>query len=395
MQKNKPKILHVSPSYFPAHRFGGPIQSVYQLNNELSEHVDIEIITTNAGLLTDSKIIPNQKTFLKNIPIIYFSFFGYEHYNFSIKLLVFLFKNIKKYDLVHITAVWNFPVFATALACWIFKKPYIISPRGTIYAETMALGSSVFKKIYYQLIAKWCLKNAAKIHYTSEDEKSKVEHFLDLKNGFVLANGLDFQHFNDVEKLSFPDFIPQKEYILFLGRIDPKKGLDILLIAFQKLLMQFPNLNLIIAGPDSNNYKSKLEQEINRLQINENVIFVGEVLGKQKLSLYKFAKIFVLTSYSENFGMTVVEAIACKCPILISDKVGIWNELTDANAGEIVETNSESILHGLINTLNLPKQEIEIRIKNALDLAHQKYNIKNIALSFSDIYKEIISNDKT
>lgn len=384
----------MSPSYFPAHKFGGPIQSVYQLNNHLSEYVDIEIVTTNAGLKNNSDVIPNKQTKLNNIPITYFSFLGYEHYNFSIKMLIYLLKNVKNFDIVHITAVWNLPVFAASFACWLFKKPYIISPRGTIYAETMALGSSLFKKIYYQLIAKWCLKNASKIHYTSRDEMQKVEQFLGLKNGFVLANGLDFEQFSSIEKLKFPDFIPQNDYILFLGRIDAKKGLDILFEAFQKLIIDFPNLNLIIAGPDSNNYKIELQKQIIELNSAENVIFVGEVLADNKLSLYKFAKFFVLTSYSENFGMSVVEAMACKCPVLISDKVGIFEEILENNAGEIVKTNIDSVVIGLKKLMIMTNDEREIRVNNALNLVHRKYYIKYISESFSAIYKEIINKNE-
>lgn len=390
MQKTNLKVLHVSPSYFPAHRFGGPIQSVYQLNNELYKDVDIEIITTNAGLENDRSIVPNQKSNINDIPITYFSFWGYEHYNFSIPLFIYLLKNVRKFDLVHITAVWNFPVFAASFACRIFKKPYIISPRGTIYPETIALGSSIFKKIYYNLIAKWCLKFASKIHYTSTDEQEKVEKYLALNNGFILPNGLNFSQFDDIENVVFPDFIPQKKYLLFLGRIDPKKGLDILLIAFQNIVTDNPDLILIVAGPDSNGYKSELQKQIDKLGLSENVIFVGEVHGKQKMGLYKYAKLFVLTSYSENFGMTVVEAMACGCLVLISDKVGIAAEIKGNQAGIITETNPQSIINGINFALTLSKTETEQLKKNATIFINQYFNIRNISISFLNVYKNII-----
>lgn len=388
MKNSRLRILHVSPSYFPAHTFGGPIQSVHILNKNLSQFVDIEIFTTNAGLKKDKNIQPNKKTFLENIPITYFSFWGYEHFNFSIPLFFQLLFKVRNYDLVHITAVWNFPVWAASFACRLFKIPYIISPRGTIYPETIQMGSSKFKKIYLKYIAFSFLKNASAIHYTADDEKNKVEKFLNLNNGIVIANGISISE--NQTTLPFPEFIPQMDYILFLGRIDKKKGLDILIPAFSEVCKSYPNLLLIIAGPDSNGYIKDVENCIKTNQIEDKVILTGQILGNRKNQLFKHAKAFVLSSYSENFGMAVVEAMANNCPIVISNQVGIFDDIITFDAGIVTETTVNSVKNGILEVLN-NSIKTNFNVKNALNLIKQKYEIGAVTNSFIDTYKNILN----
>lgn len=383
------KILHVSPSYFPAFKFGGPIQSVHLLNTELAKNlIEVDVYTTNAGLQTDKTIIPNSWSLLNEVRVKYFSFLGYEHFNFSVKMLIALYKNLPKYDMVHITAVWNFPVLAASWLCWWHKIPYIISPRGTIYSETIAIKSSTFKKIYLKLFAERFLHNASAIHYTSQDEKDQVESYLGLVNGFVIANGISFNQF-EMPKIqsSIVDTYPTP-YILFLGRINKKKGLDILFEGFAKLLIVHPNIHLIIAGHDNDGYKAELDILARELKISANIIFAGPILGDEKTKLYKNALFFVLTSYSENFGMSVVEAMACTCPVLISDKVGIADTIQGNNAGLIVKTNPPSIYNGLIQLV----EKIELRTEfaqNGYQTVQKLYSIDNVAKEFIIVYKKL------
>lgn len=380
----------MSPSYFPAHSFGGPIQSVHLLNTHLCKCIDLEIYTTNAGLTNDTNITINKKTFIGNTPITYFSFLGYQHFNFSIYMFFALFKNVRNFDLVHITAVWNFTSLAAALACQFHKIPYIVSPRGTIYPETMAMGRASFKAWYMKYLALPFLKKSAAIHYTAEDEMQKVQQHLGLQNGIVIANGIAAVK---NKKTAFPEFIPNTEFLLFLGRIDAKKGLDLLIDAFRDTSKINLNLILVIAGPDSNGHLQVIKNKIKLHNLQQKVVFTGQVLGLQKQQLYCHAKAFILSSYSENFGMAVVEAMAYGCPIIISNQVGIYKDILQYNAGIVTETTIESVKNGILEAISSPDNNIKM-IENAQKLVHQKYDISQVAKEFLQLYTSIINTKK-
>ena len=136
-----------------------------------------------------------------------------------------------------------------------------------------------------------------------------------------------------------------KKYILSLGRISKKKGFNLLIPAFSKLIREY-DLNLVIAGPDNEGYKKEVEHIVKKENLEERIIFTG-LIDDEKWSLYKKALMFVLPSYSENFGMTVVEAMACETPVVVSDKVGIYKEVENAKAGIIVKTEVDSLYEGM------------------------------------------------
>lgn len=382
------KLLHVSPSYYPAFKFGGPIQSVHLLNVELAKQgVIVDVFSTNAGLLGDNSIKLKEWNERSGIRIKYFPFVGYEHYNFSISMLVALFKSVQKYEVVHITAVWNFPVLATCMACWWHKVPYIISPRGTIYPETINIKSALFKKTYYLLFAQKCLAKASSIHYTSKDEKDSVEKYLGLTNGVVIANGIDLSEFGQTTSQNIAQ--NPKPYMLFLGRINKKKGLDILFEAFAKLTIIHPDLTLFIVGHDNDGYQMELEKLATDLNITPKIKFTGPLQGTEKVNMYRNATLFVLSSYSENFGMSVVEAMACGCPVVISDKVGIADHIAAKQAGIVVQTNAESICKGIRLLIEDPLLRTSIAL-NGLQTAQSDYGIQCVASAFVKLYKQFM-----
>ena len=380
------KILHVTPSYLPAYQFGGPIKSVHLLNKYLVKNgVEVNVITTNAGL--DSTIYkPNKWHNIDNVKVMYFNFFGYIHYNFSISLFIYLINNVKNFDVIHITAVWNFPVIAASTACWLSNKKYIISPRGTIYKETIELKSSYFKKIYYFLFAKFSLQNAEYIHFTTNDESEKVLSYLKLKaKPLVIPNGIEL-----VDNQIIITKNNSEKYFLFLGRLSKKKGIDILLDSFAEFKKNNKSHKLYIVGPDEENYKLHLEHQIQILGLESEIIFKSLTQGEEKNLLYKNAEAFVLTSYSENFGMTVVEAIQNNCAVIISDKVGIYKDLEKYNASIVCKLDKISIKNALEKMTINDESKLEM-IKNANTCINELYEINAISKKFIKIYNDILN----
>jgi glycosyltransferase involved in cell wall biosynthesis len=386
------KILHVIPSYFPAIQFGGPIQSVHLLNRSLVEQgVQVNVFTTNAGLENQKGYQSERWQELGGVKVKYFPYFGYVHYNFSVSLLKALFKSVKEYDLVHITAVWNFPVLAASLACRLHGVPYVISPRGTIYPETIALGSTFFKKLYYRLFARSCLNHAKAIHYTAHDEHQKVSQYLRLKPAvWIIPNGVDLkalQSTNDMNLRQQSSKLPSDApYLLFLGRISRKKGLDILIKAFGLLAASHPNLLLVVAGPDEEGYLQEVVRLIEGEGLQNRVVITGLLRGEEKIEAYRRAKLFVLSSYSENFGMSVVEAMACGTPVVISDQVGIYQDIERHQAGIVTRTTPESVAAGMQELLTNPDLCARVSTRG-LQLVQSHYDIDAIARSFINSYQ--------
>lgn len=383
------KLLHISPSYYPAFRFGGPIQSVHLLNKALvKKGIKVDVLTTNAGLSkTHSAERIGQWKDVDGVRVKYLNFIGYEHYNFSLQILKQIWKIIDDYDLVHITAVWNFPVLAGAIISLIKKKTYIISPRGVFHQEALNSKSALIKKLYFNLFAKYYLKKAAAIHYTSEFEKEESENILKHNKSFIIPNGTDLSII--AQSAESKPVLNDEKYILILGRIDRIKGFDLLLPALANVFAKFNDLKLVIAGDDAAPYAQEVKKMIEDLKISERIIFTGQVIGEKKWSLYKNAFMFVLPSYSENFGMSVVEAMACGCPVVISDKVGIYKEVLDNNAGIIVNTTVDSVEEGILKLLNDEKLRMTIAA-NGRAMVEKYYDVDKVADKMLEQYKNFV-----
>lgn len=389
------KILHIIPSYYPAFKYGGPVESVHLLNKALVKAgIAVSVLTTNAGLEDNENVKIYQWESIKGVQVKRFPYYFYEHYTFSPQLFLAALREAKNYDLIHITAFWNFPVLAGSLASLLNKKPYIISPRGMLYDEAINLKSKTIKQIYFNLSGKHYLKKVNAIHFTSEDEQDNVANIFKIfSRSFVVPNGLDLSKYSKLpDKGLFIRKYPvlqDKKYILFLGRINKKKGIDLLLQSFYSLSKEDERLMLVIAGPDNDGYKKNIENEIKKSNLAEKVLFTNLLTGDEKLQSYVDAEVFVLPSYSENFGMSVVEAMICGIPVIVSNKVGISNEIKKYNAGVVTFLNKNDLTVALKNVIN--SVELKSRIKlGGKKLVEEMFNIEIVAKLMIEEYKKTI-----
>jgi glycosyltransferase involved in cell wall biosynthesis len=392
------KILCVIPSYFPAFQFGGPIYSVHGLNKILAKKgIDVTVYTTNVGL--DNRVPVDKEVVVDGVKIIYFrytrffEFLGTSGWQFCFPMTRALKKNVKTFDIVYIVAIWNFPATVAAHYCREYKKPYIISPRGLLYPSTA--GKKIWKKLpYYYLAAKRDLTCASAIHYTTEDEERKCHLPLGFKNrAVIIANGIDLSDFNDLggrKRLRDSFHLKNKNVILFLGRINWKKGLDILVKAYALLAQRRDDVHLLIVGDDQRSYAEKVRRWIGDYGIPDRVTFTGMLTGREKLEAYAGSDLFTLPSYSENFGMAVLEAMACRLPVVISDQVGVSKEVSEAKAGLIVDTDAKQLAEGMEHLLDNP----HIRKKmgeNGRQLVEEKFLLDTVAKKMINVYAEIIN----
>lgn len=386
-------ILHIVPSYYPAIKYGGPIQSVFYLNRALvKKGVNVDVLTTTSGLKNHEGLINSGWINDKGVRIKYLPYYFYEHYTFSPMLLFQALSECKKHDLVHITAIWNFPVLAGSVSSLLAKKPYVISPRGMLHSGAIDSKLSGVKKVYYNLIAKHYLDRASAVHFTTEDEKNNVASFLSVNRSFVVPNGIDldiFRHLPEegIFKSKYP-ILKDKKYILFVGRINKNKGLEILVSAFEKLINDNKDLYLVLVGPDEG-YIKTLQSILKSKCLLDRTLFTGILDGYEKLSAYVDAEAFIAPSYFENFSMSVVEAMACKKPVIISNKVGIYKEVEKANAGIVVNLDSQELYFAIKKLLENTNYR-DLITANVRKLIEEKYDIEIVADMMINEYRKII-----
>jgi len=407
------KLLTIIPNYWPAFLHGGPVISVHYLNRALvRKGIDVTVYTTNVDLA--KKVPPNEEVNIDGVKVTYFRFsnlfefiapFGWQ---FSWRMTRALKERLKAFDLIYIVTIWSYPTIVAAYYSRLYRKPYVLAPRGMLYPETF------FKKAwkkwpYYHLVVKKDLESASAIHYTTEDEAEKTQSFLGLNNHTIIVpNGIELSEFSDLPdreqlKVRYP-YLKDKKTILFLGRVNWKKGLDILVKAYAMLTKDRKDLHLLIAGPDEKGYSEKVKRWIRKYKMSyidfrlrgkdrkedAQVTFTGMLTGKEKIEAYAASDVFVLPSYSENFGMTVVEAMACGLPVVISNKVGIYKEIERNKAGIVIDMNAQNLYQGIKLILENPNLREEIAI-NGRKLVEEYYDIDKVADKMIAAYQEILT----
>lgn len=253
---------------------------------------------------------------------------------------------VREADVVHIHSLFLFHVWAAARACRRHAKPYLLRPHGTPdpFIRRRRQGA---KRVLGLLFQDRVIREAAALHWTAAEEGALAAPATFGTRGVVVPNGLDLAEFASLPgpgalRARFPE-IGERRIVLFLSRLNFKKGLDLLIPAFARVAARRPDLHLVIAGPDDG-MEAAARGWVAEHGIGARTSFAGLVSGAAKLAALRDAACFALPSYSENFGIAVVEAMACGLPVLISDKVNIWREIAGAEAGAVARTEIDDVV---------------------------------------------------
>lgn len=226
-------------------------------------------------------------------------------------------------EVIHNHSLWMMPNVYSGQIARQYKIPLVVSPRGTLSEWAMQSGSMV-KKVFWPLLQYPSIVHATCFHATANSEYEDIRRMGFRQPVAVIPNGIDI-----------PELLPKVEKdrrtLLFLGRIHPVKGLDILLPAWGEVQNRFPDWYLKIVGPDNRGYLTEMQRLANELRL-QRIEFSGALFGDKKWRAYRDADIFILPSYSENFGMSVAETLAAGTPAIVS-KGAPWSELNTHNAG--------------------------------------------------------------
>lgn len=383
------RILHVVPTYIPAYRYGGPIFAVHGLCKALAKlGNNVHVFTTNVDGERDSNVPLGIPINLDSVKVWYFPSKRLRRLYWSPPMQKELEKQIREFDIVHLHSIFLWPTWAAARLARKYKKPYIISPRGMLVKELIERKSRFAKNLWISLIERKNLEHAAAIHVTTESEKEEAQKFgINLPRIFIIPNGVDINNGETDQKQIIPNIghiINKKPYLLFLGRINWKKGLDRLIPALKFV----PDIPLISAGNDEENYKPKLETIAVTYGVLKRINFIGPVYGEDKTALLKNASALVLPSYSENFGNVVLEAMAVGCPVVVTPEVGVSDIVQKSGAGLVVKGNPETLGKEIRNILSNPDQCINIGMKGK-KVVKEKFTWNTVAGQMDEVYRKV------
>jgi len=267
-------------------------------------------------------------------------------------LRAWLRRNIGRFDLVHAHGLYRFPsTYAVRLArrCGV---PSVICLHGSLdpFLYRQSSRSVRLKRLWERWFDLPNLHGASAIHYTTEDERERAS-FLKLRApSFVVPNGLDWARFAALPargafraRLGIGD----APLVLFLSRLNFKKGLDLLVPAFARVRARYPDAVLALVGPDNEGYGAKVRGWVAEQGLVDAVRFVDHLQGEAVLQAYVDADVFALPSYTENFGMVVAESLACGTPVVISDQVNIHGEVAAAGAGLVTRCDAGEVAEAL------------------------------------------------
>jgi glycosyltransferase involved in cell wall biosynthesis len=385
------KILVLAP--YLGSIYGGTSKVVIELATGLANlGVTVDLITTNANGSNNLDVPLNVWITEKGYRVQYFPCSHRNDFIVSRSLTHWLFNHIVDYNLVHTNTVFAPLISLAHWACQFHKIPYIMTPHGML--EPWALSYKAWKKrFYYALFEKPALQQASAIQVLASAEGNSVKSLGMKQPVVVVPNGI---HREEFESLPDPETFYQqfpatqnKTLILFLGRIDPKKGLDLLAPAFARVNHQFPHTHLVVAGPDSIGFLPTAQSYFAQAGCLEAVTFTGMLTGSLKHAALAAASLYVAPSYSEGFSMSVLEGMASGLPCVFTTGCN-FPEAATANAAHVVKINADAIATALLQCLSNPQQAKEMGDR-AREFIFQNYTWERAAERLIQVYTAIIN----
>lgn len=385
------RILHVTPSLGAS--YGGPAVVVRDLTRALAKQgLTVDVATTDDDGEGTLDVPLDQPVERDGVQMFHLPRRSSGSYLFSWALTRWLWRNVAAYDVVHVHSVFSYPSLAASRIAGSKKRPYVLSPHGMV--EPWSLNHKGWKKApYMRLVERQTLSRAAALHALADAERRNIEALRLSAPVFVLPNGVDLDAFATLpERAAFESRYPEtagKKIVLFMGRIDPKKGLDLLVRAFADVTRRdlAGRLHLVIAGPDLVDHKAAIENLIAAEGIGESVTFTGLLEDVEKLRALAAADLYVLPSHSEGFSMATLEALAAGCAVVITEACN-FPEVTNAGAGVVIQTAVEPLTEALDGLLRDDARRREMG-RRGRELVFSRYGWSSIARGMSEVYADV------
>lgn len=314
-------------------------------------------------------------------------------WGFSFSLPVNVWRALSGADFVILHFHYQFATWAAALLCRLRKKPYIIFTHGSLNARAIQASGSKKKQVYISLLEKGNFRRAAFVAYQSEEE---LEASLRPNpRALVVPNGIDPADFSSppppgLLACRYPQ-LSDKFVFLFLGRLDPNKGLDVLLPAFARLHPAYPRAHLLLAGPDERGYRRQVEALVGQLGLQQAVTFTGFLSGDLRAAALRESRAFVLPSRYEGLSMALLEAMYCALPVVTTPHVGLWKRLEQERCALVTDLDVESLAARMEYIIRNPEEARQMGLR-ARALVEREHNWDAIASGLLDRIAGLLPN---
>ena len=407
------RVLHVIPSL--SAKDGGPSFAIKAMAEALArEGVRVTVATTTGSREQGarSKEREDAPTERRGYRVTCFKR-NLEPYKISFGLTKWLRANVKEFDLIHVHALFS---FSSTMAARIARRnnvPYIVRPLGVLNQWGIRNRRRLPKLVSLRLIELPILLNSAAIHFTSEAEREEAA-LLDARlakhESVVIPLPVKPAAKGNAER--FFDRYPKlrgRKIILFLSRIDRKKGIELLLDAFAMVREKNKDVALVIAGDGEESYERELRERVrSNLRYGsaggnarptkeedveeEAIIWTGHLSGEMKAAALAAANVFVLPSASENFGIAAAESMAAEVPTIVSEEVALSSDIRRYDAGVVVKRDMKQ-LAGAISDLLSNKERAATLGTNGRRMVEERYSPEAVGKALSELYQECMQEE--
>jgi len=381
------KVLHVVPSISPV--YGGPSITTVRMAESLAAlGIEVDVATTTANGSCELRVPLDRPVVDNGVRYFYFPRQHPKFWTFSWPLTRWLAHHAHTYDLLHVHALFS---YATLPACWAARRasvPYVLSPHGML--DRWSLRFHSWKKVpYFRLLERRNVTGAAAVHAISEREKRAIEALGLPLRVVAVSHGVDLPNL-DGRGTSGPRVHARDGVVnvLFLSRLHPKKGLELLLDAVG--LLSQHTLRLVIAGDGDTAYVSGLKNRAVANGLTSRVVFTGFAAGGEKRRLLAEADLFVLPSYDENFGVAAAEALSAGLPVVVSEHVALADHVREAGAGLVVHCDARELARAIATLVDDPDLRDGMG-QAGRRLAESEFSWPEVAKRLAALYEDVIA----
>lgn len=377
-------IAIATNALLPADKEGGPAYSNFYLARSLAEAgANVRVVTTTRNGPDRLDVPADAWTEREGVPVFY-AHTRPGAWMYSRTYAHAIDATVARSDVCIMAGIfWNHTGLAAARACWRHRVPYVTMPRGLLSPWALR-HKGLKKRVYWTLLARHIVNGSAALVALAQQEERDIAATGVRRPVHVVPNGAFVDGLAGAEAgepapaaMEQNPLAPTAEYILFLGRIHPKKGLDILIPAFDRVASSFPGVSLVIAGSVDADYAARFQALLAQSTARARIVLAGNVSGAAKAKLLGGAAVFALTSHSEGLPVAVLEALAAGRPIVLTAGCNLPEVAAD-DAGIEVALEVDATAQALARLLG----DVALRARlgaNALRLARESFSWDAVA----------------